>query len=343
MMKKKNLMIILMIAATVSIVVSSLQFFAGNTWAAVPRPGEAAQLQKTDTGMLKEPYVFPDHGKRLLTKEDLAGLTKEELKMGLAEIYAKYGQKFEDKGIQYFLQDRNWYRITSGKTGPDDQLLTDTEKANAQFIKKAITEAPDGNRERIWKIVEKCNEDQKRYYLRVSAGSQSQVIEHEDCFEVTDASLVTAVDPIPAKEVEGKQPGDMVTVCGYEQEISRTGDDFVELKWPNQQADYYKLYADWLIKEDYGYVPMMANDAYVSKNVYLGSIYFAKNCKMYGVEILGEAPKEKSVRKYLLTPWVPETWLEFEYGCGSTWGFLYGFIECDSNGLIAEYRELYTP
>lgn len=56
--------------------------------------------------MIKEPYIISEHAEKILMDEDLVGLTKEKLKAGSTEIYAKYGQKFKDRKIQIFLLDR---------------------------------------------------------------------------------------------------------------------------------------------------------------------------------------------------------------------------------------------
>lgn len=104
--------------------------------------------------------------------------------------------------------------------------------------------------------------------------------------------MVSAVDPIPIKEIEEKQPKDMIMVCGREREIAKISDGFVELNGINPESNYYNVdFADWLVRKEYRYVPMMVNDTYISKFVYLDSIYFSKDCKMYGVEIFGETPK----------------------------------------------------
>ena len=82
-------------------------------------------------------YVFPDSDTRKLTKSDVKGLSKDELRIGRNEIYARHGRRFTDQQLQEYFDGTDWY---VGTIDPDDfdetQYLSKLERRNANFIKK---------------------------------------------------------------------------------------------------------------------------------------------------------------------------------------------------------------
>ena len=53
-------------------------------------------------------YIFPRSSYDYLNSSDFAGKTKEELRRGRNEIYARHGRRFNDKGLQWYFDSKPW-------------------------------------------------------------------------------------------------------------------------------------------------------------------------------------------------------------------------------------------
>lgn len=96
--------------------------------------GTDSTESREETG--NEDYILPDSSTRLLTEADLAGLSKEELRLARNEIYARHGRRFDDAGLQSYFDGKSWY---SGTIDPEDfseSLMTETEKSNLELIQQ---------------------------------------------------------------------------------------------------------------------------------------------------------------------------------------------------------------
>lgn len=92
---------------------------------------EYAQTQEADES---RDYVISDSDVRRVSVSDLEGLSAEELSHARNEIYARHGRRFLDESLQAYFDSKDWY---SGTIEPDqfsDELLSETEKANAETI-----------------------------------------------------------------------------------------------------------------------------------------------------------------------------------------------------------------
>lgn len=76
-------------------------------------------------------FIFPDSDIRKLTSADLTYLSKEQLKIGRNEIYARHGHIFQTKDMQAYFAKQSWYRENPYFTG----TLTDIETYNIELIK----------------------------------------------------------------------------------------------------------------------------------------------------------------------------------------------------------------
>ena len=81
-------------------------------------------------------FIFPYSNTEKLTEDDLAGLSKEELRLGRNEIYARYGRKFSDKNLQSYFNEKSWYFPTVEASDWSDKVLNEVETYNVKFIKK---------------------------------------------------------------------------------------------------------------------------------------------------------------------------------------------------------------
>lgn len=86
---------------------------------------------------LSQDYIIPDSNSRLLTDADISGLSLQEINYAKNEIFARHGRRFKSSELQSYFDSKNWY---SGTIDPDDfndNLLSSTEKSNAEFLGKA--------------------------------------------------------------------------------------------------------------------------------------------------------------------------------------------------------------
>ncbi len=79
-------------------------------------------------------YILPDSDSCYLTESDLAGLTKEELRLARNEIYARHGYIFEDAELQAYFESQSWYHGTVNASDFDDSVLNAYEQANLKTI-----------------------------------------------------------------------------------------------------------------------------------------------------------------------------------------------------------------
>ena len=82
-------------------------------------------------------YIFPRSSYDYLNSSDFAGKTKEELRRGRNEIYARHGRRFNDKGLQWYFDSRPWYHGTIAPGDFKESVLNDWEKENISRIQQA--------------------------------------------------------------------------------------------------------------------------------------------------------------------------------------------------------------
>lgn len=80
-------------------------------------------------------YIFPESDQRLLTEEDFEGKTKEELRLGRNEIFARHGRIFKTQDLNEWFESKEWYEgeYTSEEFSKYVQLNT-YEKQNTELI-----------------------------------------------------------------------------------------------------------------------------------------------------------------------------------------------------------------
>ena len=124
-------------------------------------------------------------------------------------------------------------------------------------------------------------------YLRIYAYSaESELIEREDAFELTNA-YVTKHYYVDAEVVEHAKVGDVITIQGIDYTIqmmdpNATGysvtlqmDENAELQ--EEQYVYPDIYAFERTKDGKHYVILFCSDDYVSEEIYAGSVFLIKN------------------------------------------------------------------
>lgn len=89
-----------------------------------------------------EGYIFPDSDKRLLTEEDFEGKTKEELRLGRNEIFARHGRSFQTKDLNEWFGEKTWYEPKYSEAEFSRNVtLNSYEKKNIDLILAAESRA----------------------------------------------------------------------------------------------------------------------------------------------------------------------------------------------------------
>jgi DNA-directed RNA polymerase subunit RPC12/RpoP len=85
---------------------------------------ESSNLSSSD-------YILPDSDKRALSEEDIAALTKGQLRLARNEIYARHGYEFKSADLQKYFSSKSWYNAVPSSTSS----LNDVEKENVKLLK----------------------------------------------------------------------------------------------------------------------------------------------------------------------------------------------------------------
>ena len=81
---------------------------------------------------------FPQASLRLLSREELDKMSKEDLKIMRNEVFARYGYKFNSGGkMDLYFQQQDWYNKQNMNV---NDFLTDLEKENIKLIKRIENE-----------------------------------------------------------------------------------------------------------------------------------------------------------------------------------------------------------
>lgn len=83
----------------------------------------------------KDEYVLPNSDSEYISKSDLKGLTKEECRLALNELYARHGRKFDDKSYREYFSQFDWYEPSIDPEDFDESaIFNDIEIANRNLI-----------------------------------------------------------------------------------------------------------------------------------------------------------------------------------------------------------------
>lgn len=86
-------------------------------------------------------YIFPDSGTVELTREEVKGHTKEELRFARNEIYARHGVIFDVEELDTYFQSKSWYTPTiSLREFLDTMELSMVEENNITLISEIESE-----------------------------------------------------------------------------------------------------------------------------------------------------------------------------------------------------------
>lgn len=70
------------------------------------------------------------------TREDLAGLNKDMLRLARNEIYARHGRLFQAEDLENYFNAQPWYYGRISASDFDESVLNEYERANLDLIKE---------------------------------------------------------------------------------------------------------------------------------------------------------------------------------------------------------------
>lgn len=91
-------------------------------------------VAETNTSIGSRKFILDESSTRLLTAEDLEGLTDEELMLARNEIYARNGRMFNDPQLQNYFNSQDWYNGTISANTFRDSIMSEVESRNIDFI-----------------------------------------------------------------------------------------------------------------------------------------------------------------------------------------------------------------
>ena len=181
----------------------------------------------------------------------------------------------------------------------------------------------------------------------------SEMISHENYYEITNASIGVPYI-VSADEFSRMKAGHTFSVSVMDQNGLVSFEEFQVLRKDNN--GYYVLTGDesgyeeaYLSPRDDGtaFICSYDDDALYSGVIYMGSLYFSKNCKIYDVNGFDPSAGSITLESYMTeehTLTFDNGMAGYEYGLSNGYIRLYGTPVFDPNtGLITEYAELYTP
>lgn len=91
--------------------------------------------EDTTSDFQSKRYILPYSSELHLLEMDLWDLTKEEVRLGLNEIYARHGRKFKDEQLQKYFDSLEWYEGTVEPEDFSEDVLNQIEKDNIAYLK----------------------------------------------------------------------------------------------------------------------------------------------------------------------------------------------------------------
>jgi hypothetical protein len=87
--------------------------------------GERSNLSSSE-------YLLADSDKKVLSEEDIAALSKKQLRLARNEIYARHGYVFNSADLQKYFSSKSWYQADTSYNGS----LSEIEKENVKLLKE---------------------------------------------------------------------------------------------------------------------------------------------------------------------------------------------------------------
>ena len=95
---------------------------------------KASEETKKNRDATDDSYILRKSSKKYLTNDDIAGLSKSDLRLARNEIYARHGYIFSDSSLQEYFENKTWYTGTTRGSDFDESVLNKYEDANLKLI-----------------------------------------------------------------------------------------------------------------------------------------------------------------------------------------------------------------
>lgn len=128
-------------------VIQNVEEPKGDTVSGNPHSAEEAETaEEAESGneIDASEYILPYSDTRYLTEGDVAGLSENEIRIALNEIYARHGRIFQSEDLNAHFSSKSWYEPKYSAeefSGIESSIMNDYEKKNIEFL----AEIRDGN------------------------------------------------------------------------------------------------------------------------------------------------------------------------------------------------------
>ncbi len=89
-------------------------------------------------------YIIERSSYSWIAYEDLEGMTYQEARLALNEIYARHGRKFKDNVLQDYFDGKTWYYGIVEPDQFDESVFNDKERDNIEIIREYMESVKDG-------------------------------------------------------------------------------------------------------------------------------------------------------------------------------------------------------
>ncbi len=109
----------------------------GDTAAGDSQPVETAEVAESGNEIDTSEYILPYSDTRYLTEGDVAGLSEDEIRIALNEIYARHGRIFQSEDLNAHFSSKSWYEPKYSAeefSAIESSIMNDYEKKNIEFL-----------------------------------------------------------------------------------------------------------------------------------------------------------------------------------------------------------------
>ena len=92
------------------------------------------------TGSSIKDFIFPDSNSRYINESELAGLSREEVRTAINELYARHGRRFYSQAWQSYFNSKSWYTAEIDLDDFSESIFNDYELENKKTLFKWETD-----------------------------------------------------------------------------------------------------------------------------------------------------------------------------------------------------------
>lgn len=100
----------------------------------LPEEEEEEEMEIEDNSTTSSEYILPQSSSRILTYDDISGLSLRDINYAKNEIYARHGRLFKSEELQNYFDGKSWYYGTIRPEDFQNSFLSDTESKNVEFL-----------------------------------------------------------------------------------------------------------------------------------------------------------------------------------------------------------------